>query len=275
MQGYADCNKGDIVVEIVVCIKQVPDTTEVKIDPVKNTLIRDGVPSIVNPYDEYAVEAALRLKEQYGAKVTVLTMGPPQAESALRKCLAMGADEAVLVTDRAFAGADTWATSYTLATAINSIAKPDLIFCGKMAIDGDTAQVGPGIAEHLHIGHATYVVKIKDVQKDCVVVERAFEGGHEVISVKLPAVIAVDKYVGEPRYPSVKGSIKASRMPIKVFSAKDIKADEQKIGLNGSCTQVMQIFTPKVTATSEMISGKTEAEMVDALFDKLQKAQMI
>lgn len=261
--------------EIVVCIKQVPDTTEVKIDPVKNTLIRDGVPSIVNPFDEYAVEVAVRIKEQFGAHITVLTMGPPQAETALRKCLAMGADEAVLVSDRAFAGADTYATSYTLAAAIQKIGRPDIIFCGKMAIDGDTAQVGPGIAEHIGISQVTYVQKIREVNDSSLVVERAFEGGYEVIEVQLPAVIAVDKNVGEPRYPSVKRSIQASRALIKTLSAKDINANEEKIGLNGSCTQVMQIFTPKVTATSEMLSGKDEAEMCDQLIEKLLEAKFI
>ncbi|AFV02006.1 Electron transfer flavoprotein, beta subunit [Dehalobacter sp. DCA] len=262
-------------VEIVVCIKQVPDTTEVKIDPVKNTLIRDGVPSIVNPFDEYAAEAAIKIKEQYGGKVTVLTMGPPQAVSALRKCLAMGADEAVLISDRAFAGADTWATSYSLAKAIEKIGKPDIIFCGKMAIDGDTAQVGPGIAEHLHLPQTTYVQKIREVHEDHLVVERAFEGGFEVIKVQLPAVIAVDKAIGEPRYPSVKGSIKASRMPVSTWSAADIEAPAEKTGLNGSCTQVMQIFTPEVKIQSEMLKGETDEQLCNLLIKKLQAAEII
>lgn len=167
--------------EIIVCIKQVPDTTEVKIDPVKGTLIREGVPSIVNPFDKNAVEAALQIREEKGGKVTVITMGPPQAVDALRECLAMGADEAVLVSDRAFAGADTWATSYTLAKAIEKVGKVDIIFCGKQAIDGDTAQVGPGIAEHIGLPQVTYVQKIREVKDDQLVVERAIEGGFEEI----------------------------------------------------------------------------------------------
>lgn len=261
--------------EMIVCIKQVPDTTEVKIDPVKNTLIRDGVPSIVNPFDEYAVETALRLKEQYGGKVTVLSMGPPQAASALRKCLAMGADKAVLVSDRAFAGADTWATSYTLAKAIEKIGKPDIIFCGKMAIDGDTAQVGPGIAEHMELPQTTYVQKIREAYDDRLIVERAFEGGYEVVSVQLPAIIAVDKSIGEPRYPSVKGSIKASRAQITTWSAADIQADEAKIGLNGSCTQVMRIFNPEVKAKNQMLSADSDKEVCELLIDKLFEEKIV
>ncbi|TEB07906.1 Acryloyl-CoA reductase electron transfer subunit gamma [Pelotomaculum schinkii] len=261
-------------VEIVVCVKQVPDTTEVKIDPVKNTLIRDGVPSIVNPTDECAAEAAIRVKEQYGGKVTVLAMGPPMAATALRKCLAMGADEAVLISDFAFAGADTWATSYSLAKAIEHVGKPDIIFCGKQAIDGDTGQVGPGIAEHLGLPQTTYVQKIREVHDDYLVVERAYEGGFEVIKVKLPAVITVDKSI-EPRYPSVKGSIKASRAEIKTWNAKDINASPEKTGLNGSTTQVAQVFNPEVKFTSEMLKGKNEEELCNLLIGKFKEREIL
>lgn len=261
--------------EIVVCIKQVPDTTEIKIDPVTNTLVRDGVPSIVNPFDEYAVEAAVKMKEQFGGKVTILSMGPPQADVAIKRCVAMGADEGILVSDRAFAGADTWATSYTLAKAIQKIGKPDLIFCGKMAIDGDTAQVGPGIAQHLGLPQTTYVQKIREVKEGHMVVERAFEGGYEVISIQLPALVAVDKTIGEPRFPSVKGSIRASRLPVTVWSAVDIEASPDKTGLNGSCTQVMQIFNPEVTVQSEIIQGENEEALCDQLISKLQAAKIV
>jgi len=261
--------------QIVVCIKQVPDTTEVKIDPVKNTLIRDGVPSIVNPFDEYAVEAAVRIKEQFGAKVTVLSMGPPQAESALRKCLAMGADEAVLVSDRAVAGADTLATSYTLAKAIEKIGKPDIIFCGKMAIDGDTAQVGPGIAEHLGLPQATYVQKIREVSTHRLLVERVSDSGYELVSIPLPCVLTVDKAIGEPRYPSVKGSINASRAKITVWTAADIDAPPEKTGLNGSCTQVMRIFTPKIEKHNEMLCADSDEALCDLLLAKLQEAKIV
>ncbi|MDR1605456.1 MAG: electron transfer flavoprotein subunit beta/FixA family protein [Gracilibacteraceae bacterium] len=260
---------------IVVCIKQVPDTTEVRIDPVKNTLIRDGVPSIVNPFDECAVEAALRFREAQGGRVTVLSMGPPQAETALRKGLAMGADDAVLVSDRAVAGADTLATSYTLAQAIRKLGDVELIFCGKMAIDGDTAQVGPGIAEHLGWPQVTYVQKIKEVYPDHLVVERAAEGGAESVRVSLPALIAVEKSIGEPRYPSVKGSVRAEKAAVTVWSAADIEAPPDKTGLNGSPTQVMQIFTPEVKAASELLSGDTPEALADALIARLLAAELI
>jgi electron transfer flavoprotein beta subunit len=261
--------------QIVVCIKQVPDTTEVKIDPEKNTLIRDGVPSIVNPFDECAVEAALRFREEYGGRVTVLCMGPPQAQTALRKCLAMGADDAVLVSDRAVGGADTLATSYTLALAIKKIGDVDLIFCGKMAIDGDTAQVGPGIAEHLDLAQVTYVQKIKEVFADHLVVERACDGGCEVIRVTTPALLAVEKTIGEPRYPSVKGSVRAARSPVTVWSAADLEAPLDKIGLNGSPTQVMQIFSPEVALRSEMLEAPSAAELCDILLDRLSTAELL
>jgi electron transfer flavoprotein beta subunit len=261
--------------QIVVCIKQVPDTTEVRIDPVKNTLIRDGVPSIVNPFDECALEAALRFRETNGGKVTVLSMGPPQAEIALRKALAMGADEAILLSDRAFAGADTLATSYTLASAIKKLGNIDLIFCGKMAIDGDTAQVGPGIAEHLGLAQVTYVQKISEVFPDHLVVERVSLKGYEVVRVNLPAMIAVEKTIGEPRYPSVKGSVRALKSAVTTWTAKDIGADEEKLGLNGSPTQVMQIFTPEVKAGSEILDAATPEALCDLLLQRLQDREII
>lgn len=261
--------------EIVVCIKQVPDTTEVKIDPVKGTLIREGVPSIVNPFDKNAVEAALQIKEQKGGKVTVLTMGPPQAIDALRECLAMGADEAVLVSDRAFAGADTLATSYTLAKAIEKIGKPDLVFCGKQAIDGDTAQVGPGIAEHIGLPQVTYVQKIREVNGDHMVVERAIEGGYEVISVPLPAMIAVEKSINEPRFPTMMGTMKAHKKQVPTWSAVDIGASEDLVGLNGSATQVKRVFAPERKGQGEMINGETEDELCVLLVEKLRDAKIV
>jgi electron transfer flavoprotein alpha/beta subunit len=253
----------------------VPDTTEVKIDPVKGTLIREGVPSIVNPFDKNAVEAALQIKEQKGGKVTVITMGPPQAVDALRECLAMGADEAVLVSDRAFAGADTWATSFTLAKAIETIGKPDLVFCGKQAIDGDTAQVGPGIAEHINLPQVTYVQKIREVNDDHMVVERAIEGGYEVITVPLPAMIAVEKSINEPRFPTMMGTMKAHKKQIPTWSAADIGAPEDKVGLNGSFTQVKRVFAPERKGQGEMLSGDTEDEVCVLLIDKLRDAKVV
>jgi electron transfer flavoprotein beta subunit len=260
--------------DIIVCIKQVPDTTEVKIDPEKGTLIREGVPSIVNPFDEYAVEAALRIKEQLGGKVTVITMGPPQAVEALRKCVAMGADEAILISDRAFAGSDTWSTSYTLAGAIKSLGKYDLILCGKQAIDGDTAQVGPGIAEHLKISQVTYVQKVLEAKEDMVVVERGIESGYEVIETPLPAVLTIDKAANVPRLPSMMGTMKALRKEIKTLTAKDIQVEEGMFGMEGSPTRVKRTFTPQPRKGGRMLGGEMD-EALDELVRILRDEKIV
>ncbi|MDR1701729.1 MAG: electron transfer flavoprotein subunit beta/FixA family protein [Sporomusaceae bacterium] len=260
--------------EIIVCIKQVPDTTDVKIDPATNTLVRQGVPSIVNPFDKNALEEALRLRTKHGGKVTVISMGPPQAKEALKECLATGADEAYLVSDRAFGGADTLATSYTLAAAIKKIGNYDLIICGKQAIDGDTAQVGPEIAEHLGITQVTYVAKI-EVENEKVLVEREHEEGYEVIETKLPLLITVVKSINEPRLPSVKGTLKANRKEIPVLSVNELTLDSAKIGLNGSPTQVRKIFTPPARTQGEIISGSSAKEAVSMLVQKLSDAKII
>jgi electron transfer flavoprotein beta subunit len=261
--------------EIIVCIKQVPDTTDVKIDPVKGTLIREGVPSIVNPFDKNAVEAALQIREQKGGKVTVITMGPPQAVDALRECLAMGADEAILLSDRAFASSDTWATSYTLAMAIEKIGKYDLIFCGKQAIDGDTAQVGPGIAEHIGLPQVTYVQKIREVNDDSLTVERAIEGGYEVLTVGVPAMIAVEKSINEPRFPTMMGTMKAHKKEIPTWGMGDIDADEDKLGMNGSPTRVKRIFAPERKGDGEMLQGDDENEVCVLLMEKLREKKIV
>ena len=260
---------------IIVCIKQVPDTTEVKIDPVTNTLIRQGVPSIVNPFDKNAVEAALQLKGKHGGTVTVISMGPPQAQEALKECLAMGADSAVLISDRAFGGADTLATSYALASAIRKLGQYDVIICGKQAIDGDTAQVGPETAEHLGIAQVTYVAKM-ELTGDTMTVEREHEDGYEVIAVKLPALISVIKSADyEPRFPSVKGTMKANRTDIPVWTAADVQADEERIGLKGSPTKVSKIFSPPRRTQGIVISKDTARESVSALLEKLSEAKII
>ena len=189
---------------IIVCIKQVPDTGEIKIDPKTNTLMREGVPSIINPFDLHALEAGLQIRESFGGKVIVLTMGPPQAESSLRETLSMGADEAVLLSDRAFAGADTWATSYTLAKAIKKLGA-DIVFCGKQAIDGDTAQVGPETAEFLHFPHIAYVKKIEEVKEKYIRVQRLMDEGYDVVESSLPVLLTVVKELNNPRTPSLKG----------------------------------------------------------------------
>ena len=252
---------------IVVCIKQVPDSAEVRINPETNTLIRDGVPTIINPYDMHALEAGLQIREKTGGKVTVLTMGPPQAETALREALAMGADEAVLLTDRTFAGSDTWATAYTLSKAIEHIGA-DVILCGKQAIDGDTAQVGPEIAEFMDIPHISYIRKIVDVSIDRLVVQRLMDDGFDVIESSPPVLLTVVRELNVPRMPSLKGKMAAKKAEIKKMSAADIKADEKDLGLKGSPTQVRNIFAPEAKTDRKMLEGTAE-EKIDTLVKEL------
>jgi len=229
---------------IIVLVKQVPDTSEVKINRETNTLIRDGVPSIINPYDRYAIEEALRLREKHGGKVTAVTMGPPQAAEALKEAVSLGVDEVVLLSDRAFAGADTWATSYALSQGIRKIGEYDLVIAGKQAIDGDTAQVGPETADMLGIPFVAYIRKIEQVEGRKMVAERLMDEGYDVVEVSLPALITVVKEINEPRVPSLKGKMKAKGLKVAPWTAKDIGADEEKIGLKGSPTQVVRIFPP-------------------------------
>jgi len=259
--------------EIVVCIKQVPDTTEVRINPETNTLIREGVPSIINPMDENAVEEALRLKDKHGGKVTVITMGPPQAIDALKQTVAMGVDEVFLISDRAFAGSDTWATSYTLAQAIKKLGKFDLILCGKQAIDGDTAQVGPGIAEWLNLPQVTFAVKI-EVEGQSAKVERMLEESNEVNEIPFPCVITVVKQINEPRVPSLKGLMRAKKLEVKTLSAADIEANLDFTGLKGSPTRVVKIFAPPQKGGGEMLLG-TADETVNALLARLQERKLV
>ena len=259
-----------------VCIKQVPDTAEVKIDPETNTLVRAGVESMANPYDMAAVEEALRLKEKYGARVTVISMGPPQAETVLRQALSMGADEAVLLSDRAFAGADTLATSYTLSKAIETLGgvEPvDLVLCGKQAVDGDTAQTGPGIATRLGFTQFTYVIEVEGIDPDKrrVRVRRKVEGGFEVISGPLPALLSVELELATPRRASLPMLIDSLRAPVKVWDAKAIGASLALVGLKGSPTWVKAIASPQVHRAGprwDAAIGVSEAvsAAVDALF---------
>lgn len=258
---------------IIVCIKQVPDTTEVKIDPVTNTLVRDGVPSIINPFDENAIEAALQLVEKHGGKVTVITMGPPQATQALKDALAMGADEAVLICDRAFAGSDTLATSYALAQTVKKIADYDLIICGKQAFDGDTAQVGPGLAEHLGIPQVTYAIDLA-VEGKTAKVKRLLSDRFEIVETKLPALITVVKQMNDPRHASLKNVMKARKKEIPQWTAEDIGADPARCGLNGSPTNVVRVFAPQRHSQGERLEGETE-DMVSALVNKLREQMVI
>ncbi len=244
--------------EIIVCIKQVPDTTDVKINPQTNTLIREGVRSVINPFDMYALEEALRLREKHGGKTTVITMGPPQAIDALREALAMGIDNAVLVSDRAFAGSDTLATSYTLSQAIKKIGMFDLVICGKQATDGDTAQVGPGIAVHLHLSQVAFVKKIEQVEKRSITVERMTEEGYDVVRAPLPCMLTVVKEINTPRYASLVGKVRAKRTEIPVWGPKDIAADEKRLGLVGSPTWVEKIFAPPVRKGGPVLEATDE-----------------
>ncbi len=254
---------------IIVTIKQVPDTNDVKIDPATGTLIREGVPSIVNPEDRNALEMAVSLKEKAGTgKVTVITMGPPQAEIALREMLAMGADEAVLLSDRAFAGADTLATAAALFHAIGKLGTYDLIICGRQAIDGDTAQVGPQLAEFLRIPQVTYVRAVEQEGKT-LRVERIADGAIQILSVPMPALLTCLKEANHPRIPTLNGCIAAFReKPFKVWKSHDIDAPAQVIGLKGSPTQVRRTFTPPPRGAGTILSGEPAVcvrQVVDAL----------
>jgi len=253
---------------IVVCMKQVPDTAEVKINPETGILIREGIPSIINPFDMHAIEAGIQIKEKAGGKVTVITMGPPQAEAALREAIAMGADDALLLSDKAFAGSDTWATSFTLAKAIGKLGA-DIIICGKQAIDGDTAQVGPETAEFLNIPHISYVKKIEEVGGNSIRVQRMMDEGYDVVESAFPVLITVVKELNEPRLPSLKGKIAAKKAVIKKWTVSDISADENDLGLKGSPTQVKNIFTPETRSGRRMLEGTPE-EQVDALIQELR-----
>jgi len=259
---------------IIVLVKQVPDTSEVKINRETNTLIRDGVPSIINPYDRYAIEEALRLREKHGGKVTAVTMGPPQAVEALKETVALGVDDVVLLSDRAFAGADTWATSYALSQGIRKIGDFDLVIAGKQAIDGDTAQVGPETADMLGIPFVAYIRKIEQIEDGKMVVERLMDEGYDVVETSLPALITVVKEINEPRVPSLKGKMKAKNLKVAAWSAADIGSDENKIGLRGSPTQVVRIFPPSPRGQREILSGNVE-EQVASLAKKLKEQSLI
>ena len=259
---------------IIVLVKQVPDTAEVKINRETNTLIRDGVPSIINPYDMYAIEEALRLREKHGGTVTAVTMGPPQASEALKEAISLGADEAVLISDRAFAGADTWATSYALSMAIRKIGVYDLVIAGKQAIDGDTAQVGPETADMLGLPFVAYIRKIEQVEGNKMVAERLMDEGYDVVETSLPAVITVVKEINTPRLPSLKGKMKAKSLKVTAWTAKDIGADGNKIGLKGSPTQVVRIFPPSPRGQREILSGSIE-DQVAAVAKKLKEQALI
>ena len=266
--------------EILVCVKQVPDTAEVKIDPEKHTVIRAGVPNIFNPFDQNALEAALQLKDSQGARVTLLSMGPPQAEDVLREGLAMGADDAYLLTDRKVGGSDTLATGYCLAQAVKKVAELqgieqfDVVLCGKQAIDGDTAQVGPQIATELGIPQITYAAEI-NVDGTTVRVKQQNEEGYIVTEAQFPVLITAVKELNEPRFPTIRGTMKAKKREIPHLSADDIKGDETKIGLKGSPTMVRKIFTPPQRTQGLVIKEEDPNAAVSVLMEKLTAQKII
>jgi electron transfer flavoprotein beta subunit len=263
---------------IVVCIKQVPDSAQIRVHPVTNTIMRQGVPAIVNPYDLFALEEALRLKDQFGGRVTMLCMGPPQAEDALRKCISFGATDAILVTDRAFAGADTLATSYALAAAIRKIGQEqavDLVFTGKQTIDGDTAQVGPGVAKRLGLNLLTYVSKINQLDLDgrTLTVERRAEGGVQQLQTTLPALITMLEGSNEMRFASMDDMLRAGRCPVRKWSKDDAGIEDiSKIGLKGSPTIVSKVFAPKARSQRAEMQAVDDGNGVnDVCLNLLQK----
>lgn len=265
---------------ICVCIKQVPDTNEIKIDPVKHTLIRTGVPSIVNPFDTYAQEVGVRLKEKLGGRLVVITMGPPQAKEAIKSCLSVGADAGYLISGRKFGGSDTLATSYILSEAIKAVEEKegltfDLILCGKQAIDGDTAQVGPEIAEHLGIPQVTYALDIEEIDGQ-LQVKRECDAGYDMIAVKLPAVVTVVKLPYEPRYPTYKTWKAAKTMEIPVLSEEDLpNIDLGKCGLSGSPTKVKSTYTPIREKTGMILRGLRADEAAEKLVDAVLAAKIL
>ncbi|MDR0818616.1 MAG: electron transfer flavoprotein subunit beta/FixA family protein [Oscillospiraceae bacterium] len=262
--------------KIVVCAKQVPDTNEVKIDPVKGTLIRDGVPSILNPDDANALEAALKIKDvSPDTTVSVVSMGPPQATYMLKECIAMGADDAYLLSSRAFGGADTCATSTTIAAGIKKLGDVDLIFAGRQAIDGDTAQVGPQLAQRLGLPFVTYVQNVREVKNGKVIVERQLEDGYEVIEVKLPCVLTAVKELNTPRYMSVPRVLYAcDEAEIKIWNEVDVELDPADCGLNASPTKVLKSFTPPPKGKGEILTG-TINEMATSVVAKLKEKHAI
>lgn len=261
--------------KIIVCVKQVPNTNEIKINPETGTLIRDGVESILNHDDANALEQALAIKDENpDTHVTVLTMGPPQAKEMLQECIAMGADEAVLLSDRALGGSDTWATSNALAAGIRKIGDFDLIFAGRQAIDGDTAQVGPQIAEKLGIPQVTYV-KDFSLEEKTVKVKRALEDGYEHLKVKLPCVLTAIKELNTPRYMSIRGILKGAGADIKVWSAEDIGVDKETVGLKASPTNVFRSFTPKPKGKGVQVEGDSAKELATNLIKNLKEKHII
>jgi len=259
---------------IIVCIKQVPETTEVDFDEETGRLKREGVAAVINPFDEYAIEEGLKIKETHGGTVKVLTMGPPWAADALRDAIAMGADEGYLATDRAFAGADTWATSLTLAKTIEHMGEYDLIITGLKTTDGDTGQTGPEMAEHMGIPHVCYVNEVSEIKDGKVTLKRIMDDGIETLEAPLPLLLSVSKDINQPRLATLRGRLKAKKAEIKEITNNDLGIDPKDIGLDGSFTRVVKIFEPETHEAGEVVEGTTD-ELVEAIFSKLQECKVI
>jgi len=259
---------------IIVCLKQVPGTTQVKIDPKTNTLVREGVQAIINPFDTYAIEEAVRLREKHGGAVTAVTMGPPQAEAALKEAVSVGADNAVLVSDRAFAGSDTWATALVLAAAVRKLKDFDLVICGRQSIDGDTGQVAPELAQMLGLPFVAYVSQVEEVKPGTIRLRQLIEEGHQVMEAPLPAVVTVSKDINTPRLPSLRGQMKAKSLKPVVWGLNDLDIDPTRVGVAGSATRVVKIFFPQRVCKSEILAG-TAPEQVEKLLNKLTELKLV
>jgi electron transfer flavoprotein beta subunit len=259
---------------IIVCIKQVPETTEVDFDEETGTLMREGIAAVVNPFDEYALEEGIRLREKFGGKVKVLSMGPPQAESALRDSIAIGADEAYLATDRAFAGADTWATSYTLGLCIEKLTPYDIVICGLKTTDGDTAQTGPELAHQLGIPHICYVNKILEIEDNKIRLTRLLDDRIETLETTLPLLITVSKEINQPRLATLRGRLNAKRAEIQHITSNDIEANPERLGLSGSPTRVVKIFSPFHPTAGEVVEGSPE-DLAEKILEKLVECKVI
>jgi electron transfer flavoprotein beta subunit len=275
MDFGAEKSERSVTMHIVVCVKMVPDTTQVKIDPVTNTLVREGIPFITNPFDSPAVEEALKIKDRHGAKVSIVSMGPPTADAVIRKAIAMGADEGVLLSDRVFGGADTLATSKVIAHAISELSrveKVDLILCGRQTIDGDTAQVGPGIATRLGYSQITLVDRIVkvDVERKTIVARRKTEESYETVESKWPALLTIEREANRPRYPSIPRRLLAEEISVPVWNNYSLKLDPELIGLKGSATTVKRIFAPEAQKGELFEAGGPGGrDMVDVIIEKL------
>ena len=263
---------------IIVPIKQVPETSNVKMDAVTGTMVREGVESIINPLDLYAIEAAIQIRDTQGGMSTVLSMGPPKAELAIKEAIAMGCDTGILLSNKAFAGADTWATSYVISQAIRKLGNFDLILCGERATDGDTGKVGPGIDAWLDIPFATYISAIVEIRPESLIVERMVESGYETLEIALPCLLTVVKELNYPRLPTLRGNLRAKKMILEVWCPTEIDALTENLGLQGSPTRVVKISTPQVARNGEVVQPKDEHEIeiaVDGLINYLQSKEII